>query len=422
MRRLTAFLALAGAALPLASASAQSLDQVVAATFAHSPVLTAARAREDAAAAALDQARAERMPLATAQGQIATGYIDPQGFFGLSADDVAPRSAQATVELPLYTGGRVGAAVAQAKGGRALAALATQSAALDLRLQVVRAYTQALAAQEQLRSYDKLVEALAEAVRQAHLTFRAGAGTSTEVAQAEARKAEADAGLAGARGALASAMAQLATLSGGPVQPSGDLPPAPPVPATPDEAVDLATRHNPQVEQARKAADVARAGIAAARAEGLPTVGAFAEAASVRDQFFPGYKADSASVGLRARWTFFSGGRVSAKVNGAEAQARAADADALAAAQMVENQAVQAFAGVTSARAMLAAARARVSATEDALRGTRFEVKAGAKPQLALLDAEREAIAAQTARIEANGRLLVAAYTLRAITGMEEAP
>ena len=81
---------------------------------------------------------------------------------------------------------------------------------------------------------------------------------------------------------------------------------------------------------------------------------------------------------------------------------------------------MQGFTGLAAARAMLDAAQARVSASEEALRGTRLEVQTGAKPQLALLDAEREALAARTARIEAQGQVLTAAYTLRAITGADD--
>ncbi len=58
--------------------------------------------------------------------------------------------------------------------------------------------------------------------------------------------------------------------------------------------------HNPSVGEARKAAGIARAGISLARAEGLPSVGLCAEGASVRDQFCPGYKADSGAGGCRS--------------------------------------------------------------------------------------------------------------------------
>lgn len=399
---------------------AQSLDATIAAAMATSPQLAAAQAREDAADAAVSQAQAEHMPTATAQGQYGWGRIDPKGFFGLTADDVSPRSAQVGVDLPLFTGGRIGAAVAQAKGGREFAQQAKRAAELQLRLDVVQAYSQALTAQQQVLSYGKTRDALEEVLRQSKLMFKAGAATSTDVAQAEARKAEAEAGLAGAQGNLASALARLERLAGKPVTPSDDLPPPPPVPASEQAAVEMAVANSPQLAQARAGATIAQAAVRGAKAEQLPTVGAYAEAATVRDQFFPGYKADSASVGFRARWNFFAGGRIGSKIEKTEAEARAAEADARAAEQLVEIHAVQSFAAVNAARLMVDATEKSAAATQEALRSTRLEVKSGAKPQLALLDAEREALTASMARIQAKGNLLVAAYTLRSVTGMDD--
>ena len=291
--------------------------------------------------------------------------------------------------------------------------------ALELRVRVVQAYVRAVAARELIARYDMLNRALDETLRQARLKFKAGEGTSTETAQAEARRAEAEAGLSGAQGQLAGAMAQLETLAGHPVALDGDLPGAPQIPSSRDAAIAMALKGNPAVLAALRQINAARAKSDGVRAERLPTIGAYAEAASVRDQFFPGYKADSASVGLRARWSIFSGGRIGAKASGAAADLRAAQADADDARLVVEQQAVIAFEDVTTARAVLSASEARLTASEAALRGTALEVKAGVKPQLAQLDAVREAIEAQAARAEAGGRVLVAAYRLRAIAGMD---
>lgn len=409
------------AALAAAPAAAETLDQTLAAAFAHSPALEAARARQDAADAGVAQARAEGNPSASVQGQIGYGRIDPRGFFGLQAENVTPRVAQVGAEMPLFTGGRIGAAMAQAQAGREMAAIGTQAAALDLRLQVIGAYTQALAAREQVASYGAMIDTLQEAARHAQLMFKVGSATSTDVAQAQARLAEAEAGRAGAQGSLSEALARLEQLAGKPIAPDAALPPPPVVATSADQAVTLAVAGNPHVAQARKAADMAEAGVRGAKAERMPTVGAYAEASTVRDQFFPGYSADSASVGLRGQWKFFTGGRVGAKVDKAEAEARAAAADARLAEQGVRIAAVQGYQAVQTARAMLAAADQRAAATQEALRSTRLEVKAGAKPQLALLDATREAIAAETARISAQGQLLTAAYTLRSITGVDSA-
>ncbi|WP_338467450.1 TolC family protein [Novosphingobium sp. ZN18A2] len=412
-----ATVALATLATP---AAAQSLDETMAAAIGHSPELAAARARERAAQGRVNGARAEHMPSLTAQGEVGVGRLDPKGYFGLTADDVTPRAASATVELPLLTFGRIGSGLNQAKAGREAARLGVRAALLKLRIDVVSAYSDALKADEQLASYGKLAQTLDEQVRHAKLRFKVGGGTSVEVAQAEARAAEAQAGLAMARGAKAGAVTRLRALTGKDITPVDEFPGLPVVPISADQASEQALRANPQLQQAEAMVKAAKAGVSGARAERFPTVGAYAEASTVRDKFFPGYKADEASVGLRARWTLFDGGRTSARVTTAEAQLDEAQANADAARYAVEQQAVQGFSGLETARAMLKAAQARVRATEEALRGTRLEVQTGAKPQLALLDAEREAIAARTARIEAQGQVLTAAYTLRAITGAED--
>ncbi|MFB0612493.1 TolC family protein [Aurantiacibacter poecillastricola] len=419
MNRRPALLAAAVlAALPL-PAAAQSLDQVMQDALANSPALEAAQARADAADATLEQARAEGMPSASLQGQVGIGRIDPQGFFTLAADDVTPRVAQVEAEWPLLTFGRVGSAIEQARAGQDLAAVNIGATALHLRLQVVESYSKARAARELVSSNTALSTSRNEVLRQAQLKFEAGEGTRTEIAQAQARLAGAEAALAQANGDLAAAEAQLAMLAGYPVDASRALPSPPAVPATREEALALAMEANPTLRQARHVVRMADAAIRAARAETLPAIAAYAEASSVRDQFFPGYKADSASLGVRGRWRFYSGGRASAATDRAQAEARAAEADVRVAEQLVRVRTVQAFEAVQAARLALAATQAQASATLEALRATRLEVEVGEKPQIALLDAEREASMAETARIRAEGDLLVASYTLRNLTGME---
>ena len=411
----TLWLALAlGSAVP---AHAQSLDAVIAAALDHAPELAAARAREASAGARLDQARAERMPVATLQGQIATGHIDPQGFFGLSADNVTPRSAQFGTELPLFTGGRIAAATAQARAGVEAAQAGTEAIALELRVAVVRAYAGAVAARENAASYGRMVATLAEVRRQAQLRFQSGAGTSTEVAQAEARIAEAEAARAATLGQEQVALATLASLTGVAVQPDAGLPP----PSLPElsraAAVEQALAHNPMLAAARRMADMAQAGVRTAKAERLPVVGAYAEAATVRDQFFPGYKADSASIGLRARWTLFDGGRTNARQRGAEADLAEREAQARATQAMIERQTISAYEALLSARATYDAATKRVEAAAAALRGVRLEAQTGAQPMLAVLDAEREAAAADAARTAAAADMQVQAQVLASTLG-----
>lgn len=399
------------------SASAQELAAAIADALAHAPPVEAARAGEAAAQARLDRAGAERNPLLRVEGSAGLGRIDNGGFFGIAAANVNPLALQATTELPLYTGGRIGAAMDQARGGVDMARYGAEQTRLQTIVQAVSTYAELLTARKLEARYAQLTEELGEVERQAGLRFQAGEIASSDRAQASARKAEALAGLAQAQGRRISAEAAYQRLTGKAPGELAALPPLPTTPPTVTEALDSARQSNPALRQARAAVEAARAAVRGAEAEGMPTVGAFAEAAHVRDQFFPGYKADSVAVGVRGRWTLWAGGRVAAQTRAADAERGAAEAMERQAEQTLEGLVIDAWQGLATARRMVDASRLRRDAAAEALRGTRLEAKVGAKPTLAVLDAEREAIEAEAALLESEGRQTVAAWQLNALTG-----
>lgn len=408
---------LAGALALAMPARAQDLATALADARGHAPAIAAAEADAAAASARVDQARAAGGPTARVEGTLGVGRLDPGGYFGLTADTVTPNAVQLVGEYPLYTGGRIGAAVAQAEAGAKVAALGQDMARQNVELATVAAYAEVLTARELVASYARLVEALDEIVRHAALRFDVGDATSSDVAQARARQAEGRAGLAQAEGRLATALGRLERLTGKPVGTLAPLPPRPDVPASLGEAIEAALLANPMLAQADAGVIAAEAGVRAARASRAPTVGAFAEAARIRDQFFPDYRNDSVTVGVRGRWTFIDGGAGGARVREAQSALAASTARQRQARDDLTLAVIEAWNGLTAAERGLAAARDGTAAADEALRGTRLEVRAGAKPALAELDAEREAIAARAHRAEAEAQVQVAAWRLRILTG-----
>lgn len=408
--------ALGCAGLPCAVA-AQDLPATIAAALDHAPQRDAAAASEAAARARLDQARAERNPSLAVEGSAGAGRIDPGGFFGLTAANTTPVAVQATAQLPLWAGGRTGAAIDQAKGGVGIARQQAEQVRLATVIGAVSAYSEVLAARQIDLRFERTVTELAEVERQAQLRFKAGEIAMSDLAQARARKAEAEAGAAAAHGRRIAAEARYRRLTGLTPGDLGPLPPPPPIPASLDEALDRARATNPLLLQAHEGVRVAEAAVRGARAQGMPTVGLYSEAAHVRDQFFPGYKADAVSVGVRGRWTIWAGGRVAAQTRAADAEVAAARANERAADQALEGAVIDAWQGYRTAGQVAEAASLRALAAEETLRSTRLEAQVGAKPMLAVLDAEREASEAEAARIEADGQRLVAAWQLNALSG-----
>ncbi|WP_246202923.1 TolC family protein [Sphingomonas lacunae] len=417
MKRLSTLLAAPVLSLA-APVAAQDLPTALADAYARSPAMDAARADAEAAEARVAQARSSALPSARVDAMIGAGRIDPGGFFGLTADDVTPRIAQVTVEYPLFTGGRTTAAVAQARSGADAARAGLDGTRRQLTVAVVAAYADVLTARQLVDSYTRMEGAVAEIVRGARLRFRVGDAASTELAQAEARLAEARAGLIAAQGRKASAEAQLNRLVGHEVSALAPLGELPAVPESLVEAMDSARAHNAMRAQAQSGIGAARAGVRGAEAASRPSIGTFVEAGHVRDQFFPNYRADSITIGARARWTFLDPG-ASARVREARASLAASEARARMADDAIEQAVIEAWHALASARGMVAASRDGVTAANEALRATSLEVRVGIKPQLAQLDAEREAIAAAARLAEAEGQLHVAARQLRALTGLE---
>jgi outer membrane protein len=417
MRRLILPMVTLSCVLAPPTASAQDIAAAITDALANAPSLAEANAGEVAAKARLDRARAESNPLLRVEGSVGAGRIDNGGFFGITADNVTPLSVQATAEMPLYAGGRISSAIDQARGGAEIARFGAEQTRLQTIVLAVSTYTEVLTARKLEARFGQLVAELIETERQAGLRYRTGDIASSELAQARARKAEADAGFAQAQGRRVSAEAAYQRLTG---KPAGDLVALPDLPATPPtlgEAMDMARNANPALRQAKAGVDIARASVRSAKAEGMPTIGAFTEAAHVRDQFFSGYKADSVAVGIRGRWTLWAGGRVAAQTRAADADLSASEARLRGADQALEGMVIDAWQGLLTAQRMADASRLRSEAAAEALRGARLEAQVGAKPMLAVLDAEREAIEAEAALLQADGMRTVAAWRLNALTG-----
>lgn len=415
----SAFLALGTAAglAWAAAAGAMTLPEAIALAQHNNPGLAQVRAQADAAAARVDEATGARLPTVTISGQAAAGTTDLGGFFGFGRADVTPRGASVEVRQPLFTGGAITAGIERARQGRLAALAQVGGARALLSAQAAEAYVGVTSAAEVVALNDAQARQVAEIARQAALRFQAGEIPRTDLAQAQARLAQAQAGQARATGDEARARAHFQSVVGVAPDDLTPTPPPPPVPASLDAALAAAERNSPALQAAEASARGADAAVRFAQAERAPTLAATAVASTARDQFFPGYRADGVTVGVQGRWTVFSGGVVSGRIDEARAEARAARAGLEAARAQVREAVIAAWSDLTAARAMATAAKDQADAAASALDSVRNEVRVGQKPTLDLLDAEREALAADAALIAARGEAVSSAYRLRALLG-----
>lgn len=403
-----------GFAAPQA-AFALSLPEAIALAQASNPGLAQTRAQMDGAGARLTEARAGRLPSLTLSGEADEGRTDLGGFFGFGHSDVSPRAARLELRQPLFTGGAVSAAIDRARASRDAALAEIAGAKALLSAQTAEAYAAVLSTQDILRLNQAQVGQMVEIARQADLRFKGGETTRTDLAQAQARLAGARAGLARAEGDVTRSRAHFRSVVGAEPEGLDPLASPPTSPTSLDEAMALALQSSPSLLSAKARARAAEAGVRFAKAERLPSLALTATASSARDQFFPGYRADDAMVGVQGRWTLFAGGAVNGRVDAARAGARGAQLGVAAAQAQVREAVVGAWADVVTSRSMVEAAADQALAAEAALDSVRQEVRVGQKPTLDLLDAEREALAAKSAAIIARGEATVAVYRLNAL-------
>ncbi len=392
-----------------------SLDEAIALARRNNPVLAQSHAQADAAAARLKQAEAARLPTVTLSGEAGTGETDLGGFFGFRRADVDPRAAALELRQPLFTGGAISAGVARARGGKDAAFAQLGGARATLAAQVAEAYVGVLSACELLALHEAQVTQMQEVARQADLRFTRGEAARTDLSQAQARLAEARAGLARAKGEVVRSRANFIALVGVEPDALAPLEDAPVTPASLEDAIDEALQSSPSLRMAQASARAAEAGLRQAQAGRSPSIALAASASTVRDKFFPGYQADDVTIGVQGRWTLFAGGAIGARISEARAEARSARAAQDAAGAAVRAGVAAAWSDLVTARALLVAAQEQSVAAASALDSVRHEVRVGQKPTLDLLDAQREALAAQSAVVAARGGVIVAAYRLQAL-------
>jgi outer membrane protein len=413
-------------------AAAESLSDAIALAYQTNPTLQAQRAQLRATDEEWVQAESGLRPTVSVSG--AYQYENqkltaPRGF---SADISGPTgNAVVTVNQPIFTGGlatsKVNAAQADILAGRE----ALRNAEITVLQNVVGAYLGVRRDQEQLAISQDNVNVLARQLEETTAKFDAGVLTRTDVAQSQARLAQARSQLAAAQSTLAQDRAVYTAVVG---QNPGELAPEPPIagllPPNVDAAFDAAERDNPQLRQAVYAEESSAAHLAQAKAQMRPTV-------SVQGQYgYIGQLSSSGGIGPSA--TFLEsevGGVLSANINvpvftgglNASEIRQAAEQDNVSrigveAARRTVLQAVsQGWNQLLGARASLVADEEQVRSDTVAYEGVREEQKVGLRTILDVLNAQQELEQSQLALVGARHDEYVAAAAVLAAMGALDA-
>ncbi|MEA3052147.1 MAG: outer membrane protein [Sphingomonadales bacterium] len=418
----------AGALLVGATANAaETLTEALVKTYGGNPTIMAQRAQ----LRSLD----ESVAIARAQGRLqvsATAGVN-QDLTRTGGGNGRNFNAGVDVSYPLFNGGSVRNSI-RAADERVLAGRAVLKATEgDIFTEAVGAYMDVIRDRSIVTLNENQVRVLQTNLQASRDRFEVGDLTRTDVAQSEARLALAQSSLATAHGRLEGSEENYRRVIGGLPDELAPPPLLPALPATADEAVDIALANNSDL--ASIAAQIRAAGrdVSVARAGRLPTVSAISSGRLTNflgsnSERFPNAPAGSipnteanTGVGVQARIPLYQGGEVSARVR----QAQSLQSQLLEQGVGIERTVVAntraAFASYQAAVEAIESNQIAVNANTLALEGTRAEQTVGTRNVLDVLNAEQELLNSQVALVTARRDAYVAGFALLNAMGRAEA-
>ena len=220
--------------------------------------------------------------------------------------------------------------------------------------------------------------------------FRVGALTRTDVAQSEQRLAAASALRRQAEGTLQTSRAEYVRAIGHPPEKLEAPANRPILPATRDQALEMAATQNATVIAAIFTEDAARDAVAATQAQLLPKLNVVGDFTKALDTNYRGYRSTSETVTAQLAIPLYEGGAVYSQTRQAVATVRQRQGQTDDARRAALQGATQAWEAIDAARDSRESWRLSIRAGEVALDSTRREQKVGSRTVLDVLNAEQE--------------------------------
>ena len=401
------------------AAFAESLVEALASAYQNNPTLLAERASLRATDEGVASALSGWRPTVQIDGN--AGFSETETTSVTSGSTTTtidtPQSYSFSITEPLYRGGRTEAETQSAENlvdaGRARLAVTEQRVLLDS----VTAYMDVLrnSTVVQLnRNNERVVKRQLQAARD---RFEVGEVTRTDVAQAEARVAQAKADRIGAEGKLISSRATYRQII-------GDLPgklewPARigGVPANERDALQAASTANPTIVSANFAELSARDDIDAATSDLLPQVSLRGAYGWSYDVSASTEELDTLSLSAIVTVPLYQSGAEHSAVRRSKQIASQRRLEYEEARRAIFEEVTRAWESLITAQAQISAFQAQVSAAELALEGVEQETLVGLRTTLDVLDAEQEVFAARVNLVSAERDAVVSSYWVKATIG-----
>lgn len=397
------------------------LRDVLRQAWQDNPTLRAARAELEAVREALPQAQTGYKPVITANGEIS--YVDTESKgTSFTTQDGPSTAKQGSLDVtqPLFRGGRTFSAIRGARNRIAAQEYILKATEQQALYDAAAAYMDVVRDRALLNLSENnraLIERQLEATRD---RFNVGELTRTDVSQAQARLAGAQAEITAAKGDLRSSMAVFEQLIG--VLPDEKLPyPAIDFSFPPDldEALSAAAMQNPSVIASEYMNAAAEDNVDTVFGELLPEVSLNGALTKSYDPH-PGFleEQDTQAVGVSVSIPLYEAGGVRSRVREAKHTANQRFMEIMEIRRAVRAQTIASWEDLAAAVAEIDSREAQIEAAAVAQEGVRYETEFGERTILDALDADQEYLDAQVGLVLARRNDVLARFSLAQALGI----
>jgi len=405
-----------------AGGQAQTLDAALATAYTNNPTLNSQRAGTRAVDEKVPQALSGYRPTLIGTASVGREYQRVRSGGQVVDGGLWPRAFVLTATQTLFDGfvtaNSTRNAEMQVRGARETLRNTEQTVLLD----GVTAYMNVIQAIALLDLQQQNRTALEQELRSTRDRFNVGEVTRTDVAQAEARVAEAQFQVSQAVANLTAARAVYRQVIG--VEPGRLVTPRsiePMIPRSVERVVSAGLDNHPAVRASQYAVDAAQFQVKVAEGALMPNLNVQGQAAAAYESTVSTRQNTSAAVTLNLTVPFYQGGVEYATIRQAKELWTQTRIEVDVNRDTVRAAAVQAWGALEASKAQIEAAQSAVAASTLALEGVREEWRVGQRTTTDVLNAQRELTSSRAALVTAQRDRVVAAYTLVAIIGRLDA-
>ncbi|WP_298916489.1 TolC family outer membrane protein [uncultured Algimonas sp.] len=402
-------------------AVAQSLEQAVNSTCLTNPGVATATFRVAQSEEGIIEARSALFPRLDSTTQI--GLADDGDEVDELRGGLGPLtnarqvSSRLSLSQPLYLGGRARAGIAQAKASRDVELYRRQAELIDLQLDTIEAYVDLARARAQDDVQRSNVRALKEQLGNAERRFELGAGTRSDIVQARSRIGQGEAGVTDAQNAIRQAFVRLRNITGLTTVDDIELPTEPSVPLSIGAALSEAARNNPNARIALAQIEQAEQSIRVAQGERSPNIRLLGNLNIQRDTAFNGFERDEGSLSVEMNIPIFAGGGLASRERSAKLGAALQRSERDRILQRLAETVEREWYNLLASKDLIEVNNGLLKAATQALEAVSREVEAGFRPNVDLLNAQQELLAAEIGLTNARFDTVLSAYRYLGVIG-----